>query len=173
MSVFKRLQKHTTAEVDAMGFRWKLRAIKSSDLARLGVAQLLLIPAGRDALEAIANLSTEASTDTEPQTQAERLDALQAQHDMIRAIGTKTLPEQKRISEEVVAAAVCALWDDETQTWEPCSVVLDQAREDQEGAIIWVGRLTEGIDTLAGAAFQLAAGGREAVEALAAFPGGA
>lgn len=144
--ILQALADTNSSEIEAAGFALRVRKIRSSDLAEVGVAALAAIP------NAVPNGEAE---ETEPD---------------LSSVDPKTAKRLAEHQEQIVCAALLAIGDPASGEWDDCKVVLDPARENPERGIVWVGSLPQGVITAVfNEAMRLATDDGEAVRRLANF----
>lgn len=140
-----------TSEIESGGFMLRIRRIRSSDMAEVGVAALQLVP----------QATKEADADTTAETVSQQVSPQQM----------RKLTEHQ---EAVVCAALVALGDPESGEWDPCQIVLDAKRQDPTKGRIWIGSLPPAMVTDAfNEAMRLTSDNEVAASRLAAFRTGA
>ena len=142
--ILKAITDSSVSEIEAGGFLLRIRRVRSSDLAEVGVAALAMVgPAekeGDDRPDLSKNISPE---------QAKKLAGYQ---------------------EAVCCAALLALGDPSNGEWDKVKVVMDPKRENPSKGILWVGSLPGPIlSAVFSEAMRLSTGGEEAAERLARF----
>ena len=139
------------SEIVESGFALKIRRIRSSDLAEVGVAALQMVPSA-------FNGKKDADPDPDPV-----------------GSGSVTPAQMKKISgyqEAVVCAALVEIGDPETGEWERVSVVMDAKRQNPDKSILWIGSLPQQIvAAVFSEAIRLTTEKEVAARRLAAFRG--
>lgn len=142
--ILKAITESAVREFEADGFLVRVRRIRSSDLAEVGVAALAMVgPAakeGDDPPDLAKNISPE---------QAKKLAGYQ---------------------EAVCCAALLAIGDPSNGEWDTVKVVMDPKRENPAKGILWVGSLPGPIvSAVFSEAMRLSTGGEDAAERLKRF----
>jgi hypothetical protein len=137
----------TTNEIEAAGFRCRVRKVCSSDIAEVGVA----------GLHALRGAAKQGEGEASPEDIASSITPQQA----------KTLA---RHQEAVVCASLIAIGDAEGTEWDGVQVVMDAKREDPDKGILCVGSLPQGmVNAVFAEAMRLSTDDGRAADRLAAF----
>jgi hypothetical protein len=142
--ILKAITDSSVSEIEAGGFLVRVRRVRSSDLAEVGVAALAMVGAAPKEGDKQPDISKNISPD-----QAKKLAGYQ---------------------EAVCCAALLALGDPSNGEWDTVKVVMDAKKENPGKGVLWVGSLPGPIVSAVFAeAMRLSTGGEEAAERLARF----
>ena len=154
MSILHAIESASMDTVEVGGLCFRVKKIKSSDLARVGFAAL-----------AVATPAAAPSDDTE---EADPMD-------MLRNITPKQAESLADLQDATVCAGTVAVKDgeDEDAAFEGLSLVIDAKRANADKGTLWVGSLPAGcIESLFAKIMELSTDKGEAAERLRRFRGG-
>ena len=109
----------STSEIEDSGFALRIRRIRSSDLAEVGVAALQMVPSAKD-----GDVETSDVTNTLTPSQMKKLTGYQ---------------------EAVICAALISIGDPVTGEWSNVQMVMDSKRQDPDKDRLWVGSLPQSV----------------------------
>ena len=147
ISLVHKLAATACMEVDASGILWRVKRIRSSDMAAAAVAfaPLVVAPGGDQPAKGKGKQAPRRLTPNETREAARQMEAL-------------------------VCAGLVAASEDKGETWETLTVVLTPAEADKEQGRLCIDDLPPGVVAiLGGAILKLATDGGAAIEKLAAF----
>lgn len=119
MRILKAISDSATNEIESNGFMLRVKRVRSSDLAEVGVAALAMVPT----LDGKASKKKNAAQNITPD-QAKKL---------------------AKYQEAVCCAALVAIGDPSNGEWNDVKMVMDEKREDPAAGVLWIGSLPSGI----------------------------
>ena len=147
MKLIKALSEASTIEVESNGLLWRIRSVRSADLAKVGVAALTILPSAID----------EGEKQPDP-TQA------------LKSANPEQVSKVVQMQEATVCAGVIAVGDGDE--WNDLQIVMTKKQANPDKGSLWVGDMPPGsVAALFGQIMELSTDEGGAADRLAAFRG--
>ena len=160
------LEDTSTKEVTVGALSFRIRRIRSSDLAEAGVAGVVAF--GTDALLALAKAHRAGEAkdaDADALSEAAAIEAM-------RSVDPRKFKKATEFKEHIVCAGVTAIGDAKAGEWDDVRIVMDPKRSDPDAGVLSVDRLPTGcIGELADQITKLSGDDGEVAELVAGFRG--
>ena len=147
MKLIKALSEASTIEVESNGLLWRIRAVRSADLAKVGVAALTILPSAID----------DGNTQPDPSQ-------------TLKSANPEQISQVVQMQEATVCAGVTAVGDGDE--WNDLQIVMLKKQANPNKGILWVGDMPPGsVAALFGQIMELSTDEGGAADRLAAFRG--